>query len=360
MIFLPPGATQLHTYNVERDMLDAMLLRHASELGAKVLQGVSVQEVLFDDGRAVGVRARLTDGWEHEIRARLVIDASGRRCVLANQLGSKRRDPSFNQFGIYSWFRGVEPNPPGTEGHIFLHFLALERAWAWEIPLRNGVHSVGMVTDKIDFKKTGQDEEAYFQTLVTRNRTLAHNMRGPERVRPYWLEGDYSYKIDKLAGPGWMVVGDALRFVDPIFSTGIDVATYSASFAFEAAEQVLAGAPEAEALGDYERRVTDGVDAGYDIISLFYKLQNLFTLFAMRNREEVARILQGNLYGPEALARARGMARRMEETYTRVMDQPENLLRPGAMNGSATPPPWRPRCSRARTGLRPQVCVRQR
>jgi 1H-pyrrole-2-carbonyl-[peptidyl-carrier protein] chlorinase len=90
--FPPPGATQFYTYNVERDVFDAMLLRHASELGAKVVQGARAQEVLFDDdGRAVGVRARVTDGWERDIFARFVVDASGRRCVLASNSGTRRR-----------------------------------------------------------------------------------------------------------------------------------------------------------------------------------------------------------------------------------------------------------------------------
>src|SRR5205823_282411 len=142
--FPPPGATQFYTYNVERDVFDTMLLRHAHDLGAKVLQGVKAQSVLFDGDRAVGVRVSVADGWEREVTGRVIVDASGRRCVIASQLGLKQKDPNFNQFGIYSWFRGVEPNPEGYEGFLFLHFLGLERAWAWQIPMRYGVCSVGV------------------------------------------------------------------------------------------------------------------------------------------------------------------------------------------------------------------------
>jgi hypothetical protein len=95
----------------------------------------------------------------------------------------------------------------------------------------------------------------------------------PERIRLWWLEGDYSYKIDRLTGNGWIMVGDALRFVDPIFSTGVDVATYSATYAFEAINRTFKGMEEGRALHEYERRVTDDVDAWYDLIALFYKLQ---------------------------------------------------------------------------------------
>jgi flavin-dependent dehydrogenase len=331
--FPPPGATQLYTYNVERDVFDTMLIRHAHEQGAKVVEGVAVQEVLFEEGRAVGVRAKVADGWQRDLRARVIVDASGRRCVLANQLNLRTKDPEFNQFGIYSWFKNVEPNPPGYEGFLFLHFLGLERAWAWQIPMRNGVCSVGVVTEKSDFNASQMTREEFFESLVRRSRTLAYNMRSAERIRPWWLEGDYTYKIRRLTGAGWLMIGDALRFVDPIFSTGVDVATYSASYAFEAIDQMLKGGEEESAFAAYERRVNDGVEAWYDLIALFYKLQNLFTLFAIKGefRESVVRILQGNLYLPETLQRAREMISIMEEAYIAIMAQPDNLLQPGAL-----------------------------
>jgi 1H-pyrrole-2-carbonyl-[peptidyl-carrier protein] chlorinase len=331
--FPPPDAPQLYTYNVERDEFDTLLLRHAHDKGASVLQGVNVQRVLFEEDRAVGVRARVADGWERDLHARTVVDASGRRCMIANQLKLKRKDPVFNQFGIYSWFRGVEPNPPGFEGFLFLHFLGLERCWAWQIPMRDGVCSVGVVTDKADFQKSGRSHEAFFESLVRRNRSLEHNMRNAERIRPWWIEGDYSYIVDQLAGPGWLLIGDALRFVDPIFSTGVDVAAYSALYAFETINAVHKGEDEGRVFKEYEKRVGDGVEAWYDLIALFYRLQNLFTIYAVKKRfrEKVVRILQGNLYMPETLERAREIIRIMEESYERVMDDPGNLLRPGAL-----------------------------
>ena len=109
--------------------------------------------------------------------------------------------------------------------------------------------------------------------------------------------------------------------------------TYSATFAYDAIEAVLKGESEEKVLDEYSRRVGDGVDAWYDLIALFYKLQNLFTVFAVRKRfrEKVVRILQGNLYMEESLQRAREMIDLMEESYGRIMNDPSNLLRAGAM-----------------------------
>src|SRR5207249_4382355 len=102
--FPPPNAVQTYSYNVERDLFDAMLLRNAHLAGAKVLQGVNVQRVMFEDDRAVGVRAVVSDGWDRELRAPFIVDASGRRCLIASQLGLKRKDGAYRQFSLWSWF----------------------------------------------------------------------------------------------------------------------------------------------------------------------------------------------------------------------------------------------------------------
>jgi len=331
--FPPPGAFQFFSYNVERADFDAMLLRHASELGAQVLQGVGVRKVLFRGDQAIGVRARVMNGWEQDVHARFVLDASGRSCLLATQLGLKERDPDFNQVSIYSWFRNVEPPPPGTEGYLFLHFVNLAHGWVWQIPLRNGIYSIGAVTDKVDFKRPQEDAEAFFQSLVERNRSLKHNLRHAERIRPWKAEGDYTYKINKLQGPGWLLVGDALRFVDPIFSTGVDVAAYSALYAFEALDAVARGAEERAVFQQYQHRVSDGVQVWYDLIALFYKLQHVFTYFAIRPRyrEKVVRILQGNVYQPSAVAQAREIITLMQQSYERIISEPKHLFLPGAL-----------------------------
>jgi 1H-pyrrole-2-carbonyl-[peptidyl-carrier protein] chlorinase len=332
--FPPPGATQFYTYNVERDIFDTLLLRHAHEKGAKVLQGVRATRVLFDGERAVGVTAEVGEGWERDLTCRFVVDATGRRALIPTQLKLKRKDQAFNQFCIYSWFRGVQPNPPGYEGMLFLHFLDLPNSWAWNITLRDGVNSIGVVTDKRDFQKSGRSSGEFFDSLIALNRNLEWSMRDSVQIRPWWIEADYSYDVERIAGPGWLLVGDAVRFVDPVFSTGVDVAMYSANYAFEAIHAVLADEEDEEiACKEYERRLGDGVQAWYDLIAMFYRLRNIFTSYAVRKRfrEKVVRILQGNLYQPESLERAREMIAIMQGSAETIASDPENLLAPGAM-----------------------------
>src|SRR5438067_9634850 len=282
--YVPANAPRTYSYNVERDLFDALLLRHAHERGVKVVQGANVSTVLFDGDRAVGVRAIIDEGCERDIRARVVVDATGRRCFIARQLGIKRKDADFNQYSIWSWFEGVAPEPPGYEGFVFFHFLDLERAWAWHIPLRDGRCSIGVVTDKEDFTKSGRTHEEFFESLVARNSTFALAMRDARRVKPWAIEADYSYQMTRGSGPGWLLVGDAFRFVDPIFASGIDVALHSAELAAVAVGEVLRGGDEAKAFERYERDVNDGADVWYDTVDLFYKLQQLFGRFATDRR----------------------------------------------------------------------------
>ena len=329
-----PGNPQPYTYHVERDAMDAMLIRHAHEAGAKVLQGVKVTDVLFEDGRAVGVRAQVDDGWERTLRAKVVVDASGRRCFIARKLKFLKKDRSFNQFCVYSWFENVKRPPKHLYGWGLFYFIGMNQAWGWQFPLRDGKESVGIVVDKEDFQKAGADPDAFFKSMVARSRQFTHTMEHAERIRPYWVEGDYSYKIDRYGGPGWLMIGDALRFVDPIFSSGVDVALFSALYAYEAIEQSFRTGNEQHAFDAFHDKVNMGVDSWYDTIRLFYKLQNLLTRFAVHAtwRPYIIRALQGAPYAPERVANNRILQAAMEEAYDQVLTDTDSLLRPWAMD----------------------------
>ncbi len=290
-----------YTYHVDRAAFDAMYLRHASELGAEVIQGISVVKVLFEGDRAVGVRVRLL-GREFDLRSRYVVDASGRRCLLGKQLGIWEKDKQFNQFAIYSWFKGVNPPSPETEEYIHIHFLPVNRGWVWHIPIYDGITSVGAVTEKSDFLKSGQDHETFFNELLQMTANTRHILNGAERVKPYYIEGDYSYKMSGFAGPGWLLVGDAARFVDPIFSSGVSVAMRSGQFASQAIERALLG-EETEAFGEYQETVDRGVQIWYEWITLYYKLQELFTRFSGKPeyKPDIQQLLQGEVFDKDAV-----------------------------------------------------------
>jgi flavin-dependent dehydrogenase len=302
----PPRAVRQYGYNVERSDFDDMLLRHARTVGVKVLQGVTAKHVLFDHGRAYGVRVQPSGGPTRDLVGRFVVDASGRRCLLGNQLGLKQRDHGFSQCAMYSWFGRVGSNPSGYERFAFFHLLDLERAWVWHIPLRDGVCSIGVVADRTDFKGVGHHSAEFFARIAERNRTLKLVMAGARQLRPWRIEGDYSYRMHRIAGDGWLAIGDASRFVDPVFSSGVDVAMHSAAFAYDTILPLLllgdwSKDDERFAFARYEERVGRGVDLWQKTIELFYgERRALGRLVADEHHHpDVARVLQGNPYEPQ-------------------------------------------------------------
>jgi flavin-dependent dehydrogenase len=291
------GITQEYSYHVDRSRFDALMFKHAEADGTTNVQGANVLRVLFDDaGGANGVRVRILER-ELDLRSRFVVDASGRKTVLGSQLGLKRHDPAFNQFALYSWFQDVTRREGIERDFIRIFFLPTHRSWAWQIPITDEITSVGVVTDKATFRG-GRNTDAFFSEVSSANPNLHAALRGARRVRPFRTEGDYSYSMSRFAGPGWLLVGDACRFVDPIFSSGVSVAMYSAKFASEAIAAAMAG-EEGSAFDAYEDRVRRGVDIWYEFISLYYRLMHLFTWFTRssdEHRQDLIRLLQGLVF----------------------------------------------------------------
>jgi FADH2 O2-dependent halogenase len=294
--FPQEGIDQDYTYHVDRGRFDLLLFKHAERLGSKVYQGVRVREVLFEDGWARGVRLEVA-GREVAVPARVVVDATGRSCLLGVQLGWKKNDRLFNQFAVHAWFEGVDRGERPDDIHI--HFLPVERGWVWQIPITATVTSMGVVAEKCVFQESRHDYAGWFDRLSGSAPDIARAMRDARRVNEFKVEGDYSYAMDRFVGNGFLLVGDAARFVDPIFSSGVSVALYSAKFAAERIRHAVAtGDFGAEAFRTYEERLRRGTSVWYEFIRLYYKLLPLFTQFIQSPtyRHQVLQLLQGDVY----------------------------------------------------------------
>lgn len=327
--FRQEGIDQDHTYHVDRGKFDLLLLKHAQSLGSEVYQGVQVKHVNFVDGRAVGVRAKFA-GQEIDIPSRVVVDASGRQTLLGRQLKLKRNDPIFNQYAVHAWFEDVERGEHSrTADYIHIYFLPVKRGWAWQIPITDQVTSVGVVAEREVFQQFKTESERYFNTYVQSNKGLARAMANAVRVNEFKTEGDYSYILDKFCGSGYMMVGDAARFVDPIFSSGVSVAMYSARFGAETIVAALeAGDVSEEAFKPYEHTVRAGIEIWYEFIRLYYKLLPLFTLFIQSEyRLEILRLLQGEVFNRHDV-RVLDVMRR----YIAVVEQNENHVFRGQLS----------------------------
>jgi 1H-pyrrole-2-carbonyl-[peptidyl-carrier protein] chlorinase len=177
--------------------------------------------------------------------------------------------------------------------------LNIERGWVWQIPINDEITSMGVVAERDVFKNARQDSETYFNTHINSNPDLARAMLPAVRINEFKSEGDYSYSLDKFVGNGYMMIGDAARFVDPIFSSGVSIALYSAKYGSERIRYALeCNDFSEELLKPYEMKIRSGVAVWYEFIRLYYKLLPLFTHFiaSKKHRIEVLRLLQGDVF----------------------------------------------------------------
>lgn len=292
------GINQIYTYHVDRSKFDMLLLKNAEKLGSRVYQGVHVKKVLFEDDRAVGVRVGIA-GKEVNIPAKLVVDASGRATLLGNQLKIKQKDPLFDQYAVHAWFTGVNRVSGPSHDYIHIYFLPVERGWVWQIPITEDITSIGVVADKKVFRQSFSDLETYFYTNLKSNPDLIEAMQNAIRINEFKAEGDYSYVMEKFVGDGFMLVGDAARFVDPIFSSGVSVALYSAKFAADQIKKAFETDDFSQVgLMPYEIKLRKGVSVWYEFIRLYYKLLPLFTHFIQhpQHRLGIMQLLQGEVF----------------------------------------------------------------
>lgn len=336
-----PGVDQDYTYHVDRGKFDLALLQHAHGLGATVYEGVRVRRVDFDDPQRPRVMFRLGRR-DHSLRVRLVVDASGRRTLLGNQLGLRRRDPVFDQFAIHGWWAGFDRARfavDGKDNYIFIHFLPVTNTWVWQIPITDTVTSFGVVTQREFFKGTRASRRDFFWKSIGSRPELLDGLQAAEQVTPFREEGDYSYSMTQICGDGFLLIGDAARFVDPIFSTGVSIALNSSRFA---SRDVLAalerGVCDRASFADYEAITRRGMKNWYEFISLYYRLNVLFTAFIHHPdyRLDVLKLLQGDVYDeeePAVLARMKRIVEVVEKTEDHVWhpllgDLSAELVRP--------------------------------
>lgn len=314
------NVTQDYTYHVDRGRFDLLLLQHAESLGASVYEGIRVQHA---DMSGTDPRLVFTMGHrEVSLRVRMVVDASGRSTFLGRQFRLKVPDQVFNQYAIHSWFDGLDRSALAVQrdqaDFIFIHFLPVTDTWVWQIPITETTTSVGVVTQKKHFMTAHQDWEGFFWNCIDSRPELAEALRQSQRVRDFRPEGDYSYAMKSICGDRWLLIGDAARFVDPIFSSGVSVAMNSARLA---SYDIIAAAEKGDfskpTFGTFETTLRRAVRNWYEFISIYYRLNILFTAFVAdpRYRLDVLKMLQGDVYDseePAALVKMREITRQVE------------------------------------------------
>ena len=334
-----PGVDRNYTYHVDRGLFDLLWLQHAHRLGAAVCEGVRVSHVDFGDpARPVVVSMLGTK--EIHTPVRVVLDASGRHTFLGNQLRLKVTDTVFDQYAIHTWFDSFDRGGGDKADFIFIHFLPVTNSWVWQIPITDTVTSFGVVTQKKNFAKSRASREQFFWDAVGSRPELLEKLRAARQVHPWKEEGDYSYAMKQICGDGFALIGDAARFVDPIFSSGVSIAMNSARLATaDLLRHLERGGPfTRESFVEFEKTMRRGTNNWYRFITLYYRLNVLFTYFVSnpKYRIQVIKLLQGDLYDEDEPA----VLVEMRKLATTVEDNPKHIWH--SMLGSLTADAFRP------------------
>jgi flavin-dependent dehydrogenase len=268
------------TWQVYRAEFDAMLLETARRKGAEIRQQVTVRDVLMDGTRVVGVRADTKDGAKgQEIRARVVVDATGRESLLSRKFGWKDRDAELNKIAVWSYYKGALRDPGLDEGATTVAYVP-QKGWFWYIPLHSDVVSVGVVGEPGYLYRDTRDADAIFHREAQDCRWIREHISVGQQCEPVRVTGEYSYHSRQIGGDGFCLVGDAFAFLDPLFSTGVFLALKSGEMAADTIHAALqTGDVSARHFEDYLTRQRHAVRSFRNLVCAFYDLTFSFREF---------------------------------------------------------------------------------
>ena len=290
-----------YAFQVRRSEFDTVLLRNAAAKGAAVFEGWRVTQLDLGGAERVAVTAVSNAGEHRQLRARFLVDASGRDTLVANKLGLKDRNRRHASAAIYGHFVGARRQAGRAEGNITIFWF--DHGWIWFIPLADGTSSVGAVCPPGYFKTRNTDVTSFFRQTIALSPALMEWLADATLTGPATATGNYSYRARQMLGRNYVMVGDAYAFIDPVFSTGVYLAMESAFQAADAVETALRKPQMAgRVLSQYARRFQRGLDR----FSWFIYRMNqpaLRELFmnprnVLRLQEAVLAMLSGDVFRP--------------------------------------------------------------
>jgi flavin-dependent dehydrogenase len=287
-----------HAFQVRRSDLDRILFDNCIARGARAMQQCRVTDVAFAASGGAEIVAS-SQGGAQRWRARYLVDASGRDTFVASRLGLKRRNPRHASAALYGHFAGASRLPGKAEGNISLFWF--EHGWFWFIPLLDGTTSVGAVCSQQYLKSRQSDPTTFFMETIGLCPALARRLEGATLTAPATATGNYSYESRRMAGDGYILLGDAYAFVDPVFSSGVFLAMNSAFLGADVIDGCLRDPRRAAAL---QRRFDRTVRHGLNQFSWFiYRMTRpaMRSLFMaprnpLRMQEALLSLLAGDLF----------------------------------------------------------------
>ncbi|MEX1022044.1 MAG: NAD(P)/FAD-dependent oxidoreductase, partial [Dehalococcoidia bacterium] len=259
-----------HAYQVPRAEFDHLLMQNARRRGVDVREEHRITAVDFEGERATGVRWE-ADGASGSTRARMVVDASGQIAMLASRLQLREWDGFFRNLAVYGYFPGAAHLDPPDDGSILIE--SFDNGWVWKIPLHTGASSVGVVVDS-EFGQARLREtspEAFLAEQVALASKTTALLGGVAMEGAAYVVKDWSYVSSRMTGDGFVLVGDAACFIDPLFSSGVHLAMQAGLMGAAYVETVLKDPSLAAPAGaEYESEYRRRYGYFHELARLFY------------------------------------------------------------------------------------------
>ena len=254
------GNSPPHAYQVWRQDFDKMLYDNARDCGADAREGHEVVNVEQRGPRETRLDVHTDDGRRYSLQASYVVDASGRDALLSTKRKLRRKNSQHQSAAIFGHYRGAERRAGEDAGNISIY--SFEHGWMWMIPLPDGVMSVGAVCRPDYLKQRKGRTVEFLRDTLKRSPALWRRVATAELIgNEVRVTGNYSYDSTRMGGSGWVLIGDAFAFLDPVFSSGVYLAMSGAEQAVNVVDAALREpAAEMALLRKLEKRQRAGMD----------------------------------------------------------------------------------------------------
>lgn len=291
------------TWQVPRDRFDKMMLDNARDLGADIVNGAKVNRVLFDGERAVGVETTV-GGEKKEFHASVVVDATGESAVLSRQLKIRTGDPKLKNGAIYGYFKNAQRDEGPNAGATIIIHMPDREGWFWFIPLPDDITSVGVVAPpSFLFTGRGDDPQETMLDEIQRTPGIARRLEGATQIGKTYVTSDFSQRSERISGDGWVLIGDAFGFLDPVYSSGVMLALKSGEYAGDTIHAALTeNDTSADRLGTFATDFISGMHSLRNLVYAFYDRNFSFGEFAKAHpqyQDHLIRLLVGDVFNDE-------------------------------------------------------------
>jgi flavin-dependent dehydrogenase len=259
------------TWQVWRSDFDKMILDKARENGASVMEETKAKNLIKSGDRVEGIKVESKEMGLLELRAPIVVDASGRDCFAAHKQNWMVRDPELKKIALWTYFKNAKRDPGLDEGATTVAYLP-NKGWFWYIPLSGDMVSVGIVAERdYLFNGTTKNHEEIFRREIQNNEWIKDHLAEAEQTGEYRITGEYSYRNRYCASEGLVLAGDAFGFLDPVFSSGVFLALKSGVILADEIDQALnKGDLSVKSFDNYAQKMQASIETMRKIVYAFY------------------------------------------------------------------------------------------